>query len=185
MEDGKAEGVRLRAGSGSSSLNPGNIHAQYTLPYKFLSHMSLSKYLLTTHKFTFEPSTNHFSCCYAFIDSLELRAKTAVVSNCDQWTTYGLVPVGACPALDEERKQWESNTAMCGSFMHLHLGIDAKDLPADMPPQWTGTSSGCGRDSSSSSSTSTSSGSGTYYTPPSGYATDLVIILTQTVKNVP
>ena len=75
--------------------------------------------------------------CHIFIDSLKLRAKVAVVSNCDQWTTYGLVPMGACPALDEERKQWELNTAQCGSFMHLHLGIDAKDLPADMPPQWT------------------------------------------------
>ena len=60
-----------------------------------------------------------------------------MVSNCDQWTTYGLVPAGACPALDEERKQWQANTAMCGSFMHLHLGIDAQDLPVDMPPQWT------------------------------------------------
>jgi hypothetical protein len=30
--------------------------------------------------------------------------------------------------LDKEREELLANTEMCKSFMHLHLGIDAKDL---------------------------------------------------------
>lgn len=66
-----------------------------------------------------------------------LRAARGVVSNCDLWSTYKLIPQGACAALDTERSQWERDTKKCGSFMHLHLGIDAAGLPDDLPPQWT------------------------------------------------
>jgi hypothetical protein len=66
-----------------------------------------------------------------------VKASKAVVSNCDLWTTYRLIPRGVSAPLDIERDQWEASTEMCKSFVHLHLGIDAADLPADMPPQWT------------------------------------------------
>eukprot|EP01042_Synura_sphagnicola_P002148 gene2148-2568_t len=66
-----------------------------------------------------------------------LSARRAVVSNCDLWTTFGLVPEGECVELDEERKRLVADTPRCASFMHLHLGIDSSDLPKDLPPQWT------------------------------------------------
>ena len=66
-----------------------------------------------------------------------VRASKGVVSNCDLWGTYKLVPTGASAALDEERTRWERDTKQCGSFMHLHLGIDAAGLPDNLPPQWT------------------------------------------------
>lgn len=68
-----------------------------------------------------------------------VRASKGVVSNCDMWSTYNMIPKGIKGAekLDEEREVLLQNTEMCKSFMHLHLGIDAADLPPNLPPQWT------------------------------------------------
>lgn len=58
----------------------------------------------------------------------QIRARHAVVSNASGWDTLKLVPeVARLPAL--QRRQ---NLPVCPSFMHLHLGIDATDLPSDL-----------------------------------------------------
>ena len=44
---------------------------------------------------------------------------------------------GVSEAFDRERDELLANVSMCKSFMHLHVGIDAADLPEGMPPQWT------------------------------------------------
>lgn len=66
-----------------------------------------------------------------------IKAKKAVVSNCDLWSTFNLVPSGVHEKFDIERRNLLTETPMCKSFMHLHLGIDGLNLPVDMPPQWT------------------------------------------------
>mmetsp|Transcript_40031 Transcript_40031/g.128040 ORF Transcript_40031/g.128040 Transcript_40031/m.128040 type:complete len:467 (-) Transcript_40031:87-1487(-) len=58
----------------------------------------------------------------------EIRAPV-VVSNVDVWNTMKLLPDGSVP--DEWREEKEA-TGECGSFMHLHLGIDATGLPDDL-----------------------------------------------------
>ena len=69
----------------------------------------------------------------------EIRASKGIVSNCDMWSMYNMIPKGIKGAelLDKERDELLKNTEMCKSFMHLHLGIDAADLPPNLPPQWT------------------------------------------------
>jgi phytoene dehydrogenase-like protein len=68
-----------------------------------------------------------------------IRASKGIVSNCDMWSTYNMIPKGVQGGeqLDKERDELLKNTEMCKSFMHLHLGIDATDLPPNLPPQWT------------------------------------------------
>lgn len=66
----------------------------------------------------------------------EVRARRAVVSNADMWSTYRMVPEGACAALDAERAQMVP-TGQCNSFVHLHVGFEAGGLDAQIPPQWT------------------------------------------------
>jgi len=85
-----------------------------------------------------------------------VRARKAVISNADLHNTFRLVPRGAHAALDEERDRLlapaapvysddagagvepgGSGAPLCKSFMHLHLGVRADALPADLPPQWT------------------------------------------------
>jgi len=65
-----------------------------------------------------------------------VRARKAVVSNADLWSTYRLVERGASAALDAERDALVQ-TEQCKSFMHLHVGFDASDMPEGLPPQWT------------------------------------------------
>lgn len=66
-----------------------------------------------------------------------IRAKRAVVSNASVWDTVErLLP----PEVQEERKARGDDvhteaTPLCGSFVHLHLGIDATGLP---PPDELG-----------------------------------------------
>lgn len=64
-------------------------------------------------------------------------AKEAVVSNLDLWNTFKLIPTTRNQKFEDERKSLLESTPKCNSFMHIHLGIDAKDLPNDIPPQWT------------------------------------------------
>jgi phytoene dehydrogenase-like protein len=70
-------------------------------------------------------------------DGRQLEAKVAVVSNADMKTTFDLVRRGQHVEFDQERDRLLNETTLCDSFMHLHLGIDASDLPKDIPPQWT------------------------------------------------
>lgn len=58
-----------------------------------------------------------------------IRAKKAVISNASLWDTQKLLP------RDAISQKWSTEaqaTSMTGSFMHLHLGIDAEGLPDDL-----------------------------------------------------
>ncbi|KAI5056378.1 hypothetical protein GOP47_0028196 [Adiantum capillus-veneris] len=62
-------------------------------------------------------------------DGTYVKARKAVISNASTWDTLRLLPKGALPMDYQERAE---NTPQCESFMHLHLGLDAKDLPSDL-----------------------------------------------------
>ena len=55
-----------------------------------------------------------------------IKASKAVISNASVWDTLKLLPENVVPQSWRQEKQ---NTPECASFMHLHLGIDATDLP--------------------------------------------------------
>jgi phytoene dehydrogenase-like protein len=59
----------------------------------------------------------------------EVIEAAQVVSNASVWDTLKLIPAGALPAKFAQRRQ---ATPPCDSFMHLHLGISAAGLPADL-----------------------------------------------------
>ncbi|MBE9177405.1 NAD(P)/FAD-dependent oxidoreductase [Oculatella sp. LEGE 06141] len=59
----------------------------------------------------------------------EIRARHAVISNASLWDTLKLLPKGSVPDQFVEKRQ---ATPECHSFMHLHLGIDAQEIPADL-----------------------------------------------------
>ncbi|AUT01100.1 carotene isomerase [Nostoc sp. CENA543] len=59
----------------------------------------------------------------------EVRSRRAVISNAAVWDTLKLVPAAALPAKFRNQRQ---GIPECDSFMHLHLGIDAQNLPADL-----------------------------------------------------
>ncbi|KAK3281303.1 hypothetical protein CYMTET_10900, partial [Cymbomonas tetramitiformis] len=58
----------------------------------------------------------------------EVIRSDIVISNASVWDTQRLLPEGALPG----EKQEKMETPECASFMHLHLGIDASDLPDDL-----------------------------------------------------
>lgn len=59
-----------------------------------------------------------------------IKAKKAVVSNASVWDTAKLLQASG---FDNHRiLEEKSSTPTTGSFMHLHLGIDATDLPQDL-----------------------------------------------------
>lgn len=58
-----------------------------------------------------------------------IRAKRAVISNASTWDTLTLIPEGALPTNFRTKRQ---ATPASPSFMHLHLGVDAQDLPKDL-----------------------------------------------------
>eukprot|EP01018_Ginkgo_biloba_P023710 Gb_39487 [translate_table: standard] len=60
---------------------------------------------------------------------LFVRAKKAVVSNASMWDTMKLLPAAQRPSTYQEKVK---KTPQCDSFMHLHLGFDAKDIPKDL-----------------------------------------------------
>ena len=66
----------------------------------------------------------------ALRSGLKLRAKQAVVMNTSIWDTLKLLPETALPLAFRQQRQ---TTPQCQSFMHLHLGIDGQDLPANLP----------------------------------------------------
>lgn len=58
-----------------------------------------------------------------------IRAKKAVVSNASMWDTLKLLPEQLVPKSYSDRI---NTTPQCESFMHLHLGFDAKDIRSDL-----------------------------------------------------
>ena len=58
-----------------------------------------------------------------------IRARQAVVSNASVWDTLKLIPDTAVPVSFREQR---AATPECDSFMHLHLGIDATGIRADL-----------------------------------------------------
>ncbi|MGC1218151.1 MAG: NAD(P)/FAD-dependent oxidoreductase [Phormidesmis sp.] len=62
-------------------------------------------------------------------DGRAIAARKAVVSNASVWDTLSLIPAEALPKKFVEKRQ---ATPRCDSFMHLHLGIEAEGLPADL-----------------------------------------------------
>jgi carotene isomerase len=58
-----------------------------------------------------------------------IRARQAVVSNATIWDTLKLLPGGSLPESFRRQRQFMPE---CNSFMHLHLGIDAQGIPADL-----------------------------------------------------
>jgi phytoene dehydrogenase-like protein len=59
-----------------------------------------------------------------------IRSRQAVISNASVWDTLKLLPEGSVPKSFIAQRQ---ATPECHSFMHLHVGIDAQGLPADLP----------------------------------------------------
>ena len=70
----------------------------------------------------------------------ELRARRAVISNADMWTTRKFVDAAHAPDLAAELDSRIRGVERCGSFLHLHLGIDGAGLPTtpseSFPAQW-------------------------------------------------
>ncbi|WOL03610.1 prolycopene isomerase, chloroplastic [Canna indica] len=62
-------------------------------------------------------------------NGLFVHAKKAVVSNASMWDTLNLLPKDAVP--NNYRDQVQA-TPQCESFMHLHLGFDAENIPEDL-----------------------------------------------------
>ncbi|KAJ8618665.1 hypothetical protein MRB53_014851 [Persea americana] len=58
-----------------------------------------------------------------------IRAKKAVVSNASMWDTMNLLPKEVIPNSYQEKVK---RTPQCESFMHLHLGFDAQNIPEDL-----------------------------------------------------
>jgi phytoene dehydrogenase-like protein len=61
-------------------------------------------------------------------DGREIQAQT-VVSNASIWDSLKLIPSDAVSVPFRAQRQ---ATPECHSFMHLHLGIDGRDLPTDL-----------------------------------------------------
>jgi carotene isomerase len=59
----------------------------------------------------------------------EIKATQAVVSNASVWDTLKLIPENSLPKRYIQKQQ---ATPECDSFMHLHLGIDATELPDNL-----------------------------------------------------
>jgi len=73
-------------------------------------------------------------------DGTTLRARKAVISNADLWSTRKLVDRAATPHLAADFDARIDRVGRCGSFLHLHLGIDGSGLPTEpsesFPAQW-------------------------------------------------
>jgi phytoene dehydrogenase-like protein len=63
-----------------------------------------------------------------------IKAKRAVISNASIWDTIKLLPQ---EAISESTRQQYMSTPMTGSFVHLHIGIDATGLPKDLESHYT------------------------------------------------
>jgi phytoene dehydrogenase-like protein len=63
-------------------------------------------------------------------NGLTIHAREAVISNASVWDTLKLLPPTSVPQSFLDQRQ---SIPECDSFMHLHLGIDATGLSADLP----------------------------------------------------
>ncbi|MEO1592837.1 MAG: NAD(P)/FAD-dependent oxidoreductase, partial [Cyanobacteria bacterium J06632_22] len=59
----------------------------------------------------------------------QILAQKAVISNASVWDTVKLLPK---KSVSDRFLQKRNATPACDSFMHLHLGINATDLPSDL-----------------------------------------------------
>jgi len=75
-----------------------------------------------------------------FKDGTELHARKAVISNADLWSTRQLVDAAVAPQLAADLDARIGRVTRCGSFLHLHVGIDGSGLPTTpseaFPAQW-------------------------------------------------
>ena len=73
-------------------------------------------------------------------DGTIIHASKAVISNADLWSTRKMVDAATAPDLAAELDARLKRVGRCGSFLHLHLGIDGTGLPTtpseDFPAQW-------------------------------------------------
>uniref|UniRef100_A0A7S4EWH9 Amine oxidase domain-containing protein n=2 Tax=Chrysotila carterae TaxID=13221 RepID=A0A7S4EWH9_CHRCT len=69
-----------------------------------------------------------------------IRARQAVVSNADLWSTRRLLSGGSAPSAATDLTERAETLGRCDSFLHLHIGIDAAGLPSvpseAFPAQW-------------------------------------------------
>lgn len=71
--------------------------------------------------------------------SVQYLAREAVISNVDQKMLRKLVPRGKHEKFDAKMDELMDATPSLASFIHLHAGIDAADLPSiceELPGQW-------------------------------------------------
>ncbi|MFN9647682.1 MAG: phytoene desaturase family protein [Pseudanabaena sp.] len=68
-----------------------------------------------------------------------IQAKRAVISGASIWDTLKLLPLSerSPKELHQLHRERQAIPA-CPSFMHLQLGIEASDLPKDLPCHWLG-----------------------------------------------
>jgi len=73
-------------------------------------------------------------------DGTIIKARKAVISNADLWSTRKMVDATTAPALASELDDRIKRLDRCDSFLHLHVGIDATGLPTtpseSFPAQW-------------------------------------------------
>jgi len=74
------------------------------------------------------------------IDGKIIKARKAVISNADLWSTRKLVDAKTAPDLAKELDDRIERLDRCDSFLHLHVGINATGLPEKpsetFPAQW-------------------------------------------------
>jgi hypothetical protein len=94
------------------------------------------KLILSHQTQTCTPYLLHLCCvstcaalAYVHLPAEIIRARHAVVTNASVWDTQTLLPAGSIPPA-ERRKAL--STPRTGSFVHLHLGIDAEGLPPNL-----------------------------------------------------
>jgi len=64
----------------------------------------------------------------------KLRGRRAVISNASIWDTMRLLPAAdVARAVSPDYIEAKMATPMTGSFVHLHIGIDATGLPVSQP----------------------------------------------------
>ena len=86
------------------------------------------KLLLGTHVDRIVVENNR-ACGLVLRNGKTLQARQAVVSNASVWDTLNLLPERSISHRFRKQKQ---ATPKCASFMHLHLGIDGKNLLPDL-----------------------------------------------------
>ncbi|KAL1524369.1 hypothetical protein AB1Y20_019266 [Prymnesium parvum] len=69
-----------------------------------------------------------------------IRARRAVISNADLWSTTRLLHGAAAAPFARDLRRRQATVERCASFLHLHVGIDAAGLPdapsEAFPAQW-------------------------------------------------